>query len=207
MEISNIKPIQARRSSPAGRYVLGALLLAALALAVFAADIQGALADVGIQANYNYVSNGSFETGGNPPSGWLAGALGAKDKRVCNQSKAGSCSFKMVGDGTDNYIYQVIPLTNTDPGNEFKLKLWTKGKALDLSGGGFQSVFVQFYNGATPGNFQVIHVPSGTSAWTMRQVNVTAVADYDKIYIFLELDANSGKVWFDKVTLVYVGGP
>jgi hypothetical protein len=36
---------------------------------------------------------------------------------------------------------------------------------------------------------------------------VTAAADYDKIYIFLELDANSGKVWFDKVTLVYVGGP
>lgn len=199
-------PIQTSRSSRAGRHILGVLLLAALALVVFAADIQGALAQVGIQANFNFITNGSFESGPALPNGWLAGALGAGDKRVCNQSYAGACSFKMVGDSTYNYISQAIPLTNTDAGNEFKLKVWTKGKSLAL-GGGEATIYVQFYNGGIAGNYAAISIPSGTSGWTLRQVSATAGADYDTVYIFPVLNANSGKAWFDKLSLVYVGGP
>jgi len=38
-------------------------------------------------------------------------------------------------------------------------------------------------------------------------MSVTAAADYDEIWIFVRLDADSGKAWFDKVSLVYVGAP
>jgi hypothetical protein len=112
----------------------------------------------------------------------------------------------MVGDGNENYLYQVIPLTGTNAGNEFKFKIWTKGKALNLSGGSAR-VIVRFQNEGIAGNSESIEIPSGTSAWTLRKVSATAAADYDEIHLFVVLDANSGKAWFDKVTLVYVGGP
>ena len=209
MSISGIKPAHAGRNPQVGRYVLGAVLLVALALVLSAADTREALAQVGFQANTNYVSNGSFEKDSNGdglPNSWLAGALGAGDKRVCNQSVAGSCSFKMVGDGSLKSIYQIIPLTNPNVGDEFKLKVWTKGKALDLSGGQAR-IIVRFFDGGFLGNSASLDIPSGTSAWTLRQVSVTAAADYDEIWIFVQLDANSGKAWFDKVSLVYVGAP
>jgi len=200
---------QAARGSPAGRAVLAALLLAAVALAIFAVDIQYAQADV-IVAATNFVANGSFEKDSNHngvPNNWFGeGTLTSSDKRVCNQSKVGDCSFKMVGDNDTKWLVQCRGYTGTDAGNEFELKAWTKGKALML-GGGEAKIFVDFYNGASLVNSTNVDVGAGTFPWTLRQLSSTAAADYDGICIYLQIDADSGTIWFDKVSFVYVGGP
>jgi hypothetical protein len=212
MDISSIKPIQTGRSSHAGRYVLGAVLLVALAVVVFAgfaqdAQAQGEINDIGILAT-NFVSNGSFEKGSAIPKNWFEGddTLTSKDKRVCNQSYAGSCSFKMVGDTTQKWLVQCKDYSGTDAGNKFKLKAWAKGKALNL-GVGEAKIYVDFYDGENFVNSKNVSVGVGTFGWTSRQFSATAQADYTTICIFLQLVAEGGTVWFDKVSLVYVGGP
>ncbi len=203
INISSIKPIKASRNSAVGRTVLAALLLAVLALAIFVGGTQDAQAQVGITANYNYISNGSFESGPSLPASWFGAFLTSVDKRVCNQSYAGSCSFKMVGDNTLKYLGQCIGLTGTIAGQEFKLKAWTKGKSINL-GGGEATAYVEFFNLGASVNFEVFAIPGGTSPWTSHQVSATAAADYDEICILLVFDADSGKIWFDKVSLVYL---
>jgi hypothetical protein len=204
MNISSSKPIKPGRSSPAGRAVLAALLCAfgaaAFALAIFAGDAQ---AQVGIQAKTNFVINGSFEIGGSPPASWGGVSLTSADKRVCNKSYAGDCSFKFVGDNTYKYLYQCIDFTNTDAGNEFKFKAWTKGKNL---AGGAATFYVEFYNAGSSVNYEYVNIPSGTYPWAWHKVSATADADYDEICMWL-VSQDAGKLWVDKVSLVYVGGP
>lgn len=215
MNNSSAKPIQSGRSLPAGRYILGALLLAAFALVIFGgftqdAQAQGEINDIGILAG-NFVLNGSFETDSNGdgiPNNWFDNdALSSADKRVCNQSYAGSCSFKMAGDGGGTkWLAQCISPTGTAAGNEFKFKAWTKTKSL-MIGGGEASLYVSFYDGGNFVNEEVFSIPGGTTGWTSRQLSATAAADYDTICMLLQLEASSGKIWFDKATLKYVGGP
>ena len=208
MNISSSKPIQAMRNSPAGRAVLTALLCAfgaaALALAIFAGDTRNAQAQVSIQAG-NLLLNGSFETGGSPPASWLGGALTSGDKRACNQSYAGACSFKMVGDATSKYLYQCFDFdpNTTLVGDRLKVKAWTKVKAINL-GGGYAGILLTIKKTGTTISSGEISIPGGTSAWTSRQASATAAEySYDQVCVHLYLEADSGKIWFDKVSLFH----
>jgi len=206
MSISGIKRIQAGRNSRAGRHALGAVLLVALALAVFAVDLQGTLAQVGIQAGFNYISNGSFEkdsNGDGVPNGWLQGDLTSQDRRVCNQSKAGSCSFKLKADTDIKSLGRCKNFSETDAGDQYQLKAWTKNKALVL-GGGEVRILVDFYDTDAAVGGEEIWLPGGDTPWTLRQLTLTAAVDYDKICITLQTWAQSGTVWFDKLSLVFV---
>jgi len=107
-------------------------VLAALILAVFAASAQSTRA-----ATANLVVNGSFEkdtNGDGVPNGWIGFFLDPGDKRVCNQSKAGACSFKLVGDGSYKYIKQQIAHNGTSF-DDFTLSGWMKGKDIVTGGG------------------------------------------------------------------------
>src|SRR3972149_4301150 len=122
MNISPVKPTFVLLGFKPNRRVFGTLLLAAFAVALIAGSA--------LAASTNLVKNGSFEKDGNGdgiPNDWNGVNLTLADKRVCNQSKAGSCSFKAVGDGTTKYLYQVIAVSGGS-GNEFNLSAWTKGK-------------------------------------------------------------------------------
>ena len=80
------KPVERRHEA---RRVLRALLLAAIAVALFAGSA--------VAAGGNLVKNGSFEKDSNGdgiPNSWVGANLTPADKRVCNQSYAGTCSFK-----------------------------------------------------------------------------------------------------------------
>ena len=202
MNISSIKPIKAMPSSRSGQAVLAALLCA------FGA---AALAGSALAATGNLVKNGSFEKDGNGdgiPNNWFGGySITSADKRVCNQSYVGDCSFKMVGDTNYKNLGQCINFVpeSTVAGDKFKLKIWIKGKAIDV-GAGEAQVYITFYDtgGAGQLNYDTFSIPGGTSAWAMHQVSEAATADYNQICIYLVFEADSGKVWFDKVSLVYV---
>jgi len=178
-----------------------ALLLVAIALAVAAGSALAAA----------LVKNGSFEkdtNGDGLPNKWAGLNLTAGDKRVCNQSAAGQCSFKMVGngiaDGPTKYFLQIVAVSGLD-GDEFSLSFWTKGKEIVLGSGGFATVFVQFNWVGGGNNSHYFNTPAGTSAWTLRNITAAqALADYSSISVSFELDADSGKLWVDKVELVPV---
>ena len=178
-----------------------ALLLVAIALAVAAGSALAAA----------LVKNGSFEkdtNGDGLPNKWAGLNLTAGDKRVCNQSAAGQCSFKMVGngiaDGPTKYFLQIVAVSGLD-GDEFSLSFWTKGKEIVLGSGGFATVFVQFNWVGGGNNSHYFNTPAGTSAWTLRNIPAAqALADYSSISVSFELDADSGKLWVDKVELVPV---
>jgi hypothetical protein len=201
MNMERINQLTARRIPNSGRPVLGAVLLVALVLAVFAGSALAA----------SLVKNGSFEKDGNGdglPNKWLELNLTAGDKRVCNQSASGQCSFKMVGngiaDGPTKIFFQIVPVSGLD-GDQYSLSFWTKGKEIVFGSGGFATVFVQFNWVGGGNNSHFFNIPSGTSAWTLGNIpDAEALADYSSISVSLEFDADSGKVWFDKVKLVEV---
>src|SRR3990172_1275029 len=118
--------------------VLAALLLVAIALAVVAGSALAA----------NLVKNGSFENDSNGdgiPNSWAGFLLAPGDKRVCNQSAAGDCSFKFIGEEESKDLSQTIPVSGS-AGDDFKFTVWTKGK--ELEGGGFTNIIVQLnYSG------------------------------------------------------------
>ena len=185
-----------RSSSKPSRRVLATLPLAALILAVF---VGSALA-----AATNLVKNGSMEkdaNGNGIPNNWTGNGLTPADKRVCNQSYVGSCSFKMVLDGSPKELYQNVTFVGS-AGDEFNLSVWTKGKEIN-SGAGVASIYVYFYLTAGGTDQWAFALPDGTSPWTLRQLTATAGGDYNAMLVGLLSDsAESGKFWFDKVKLV-----
>jgi hypothetical protein len=171
------------------------VLLTAFAIAILAGS---ALAATG-----NLVKNGSFEKDSNGdgiPNKWVPGTLAPTDKRVCNQSSAGSCSFRMVGDGSGKQLSQVIDVSG-DASDEFTLSAWTRGKTIVL-GAGAARVYVQFNHTGGGSNNNIVDIPAGTTTWTLRQLPAQATADFDSIYVSVYLGADSGKMWVDQVKLV-----
>jgi len=192
-----------KQTPQAGRALLPAGLLAALALAIL---VGSALAAT------NLVANGSFEkdtNGDGIPNKWAGISLTAADKRVCNQSYAGACSFKMVGDGNSKALYQIILISGVS-GDQFNLVVWTKGKDIDYGGGniGWGMYFHNpedglWYLGGGLGNSD-----DGSSPWTLSSLYVSATAPtFDAIKVQLFFKADSGKAWFDKVKLLAVPPP
>jgi len=179
---------------PTRRPLWAGVLIASLCLAILAGSALAA----------NLVKNGSFEKDSNGdglPNSWElnieAGSIDG-DKRVCNQSYAGECSFKMVGDTTNKSLFQSIPVGGP-AGTEVNFSVRTKGKLLT---GGFTYAFVQFYHTGGGSNSETFIFPGGTTPWTLYQFSVAASQNFDSIGIGFFISADSGKVWFDKVKLV-----
>ena len=90
------------------RRVLASLLLAAFGVAALAGSALAA----------SLVKNGSFEKDSNGdgiPNNWLGNFnFTPADKRVCNQSHAGTCSFRLVGDGNNKFLSQELAISGID---------------------------------------------------------------------------------------------
>ena len=209
MNTSPVKQSLAKYSFKPSRRFLAAVALSAFAVAVFTANAHSAQAR-GLAAAANLVVNGSFETDSEPdgiPEPWFYGPpLPPTDRRVCNQSYAGACSFRMVGDGTVKWLYQDMDLTPGPTGDKYKLTFWMKGKNIDQ--GGFDLLTIQFFIiHLGGGSFDVIEqvVPAGNTAWSKYSLSLTSTADYDtlRVRIFQE-GGPSGKLWVDKVKAVAV---
>ena len=197
MKHSLATPILVRRLSK-GNPTLLALLLTALILALFAGSA--------LAASTNLVKNGSFEkdtNGDGIPNNWNGVNMTLVDKRVCNQSKAGSCSFKMKADGNYKHLIQFASYGGP-AGDTFTFSAWIKVKDLVL-GAGDARLVVGF--GHTDGsvNEETIGLPAGTQGWTLYSIPATADENYNEITAFIISEqATSGKLWIDKFSLVPV---
>jgi len=191
--------IAAQKQMPkTGRAVLPALLLVALAMAVIA---SGAL------AAGNLVKNGSFEKDGDGdgiPNKWTSYLLAASDKRVCNQSYSGDCSFRMVGEGgtSDKMIYQGLPSSIAGgAGDAYTLKMWVKTKDL-ASGTGFATIYLVLYKTGGGSDQAAVNITDGTSGWALYTVDLTTTETYAGGVVQVEFYHNTGKIWLDKVKLI-----
>ena len=193
-----ILPTDIARPTP---FRLAALLCAFGAAAFAVAVLVGSALAAG-----NLVANGSFENDSNGdgiPNKWSGYLLSTADKRVCNQSKAGSCSFKMNADGNYKHLIQFASYGGL-AGEQFTFSAWIKVKDLVL-GAGDARLVVGF--GHTDGSLNevTIGLPAGTQGWTLDSVLATADENYNEITAFIICDeTTSGKLWVDKFSLVPV---
>lgn len=177
--------------------------MAALLCAIGVTALALALVAGSATAASNLVLNASFEQDSDSngiPDSWGGNHLTPADKRVCNQSYAGACSFKMVGDGTIKYFYQQIPVTG-GAGDSYKFTFWIKGKA--IPSGGDLSIFL--FISDTDGSIEVFLqvVPRGDTAWKKYVLNATSAEPYDFSFVGIrEIGGPSGKLWVDTMKLV-----
>ena len=195
-----IKKRSDMKISNSHRVALSLLLLAALGMAVLAGSAMA--------AGGNLVKNGSFEKDSNGdglPNGWVYGQnIAPGDKRVCNQSHSGACSFKMIGDANYKWIYQDIATAGLQD-DIFDFTAWVKGKEIVYGSGGVIRLAVEFHH--TGGGSNVAQgddiSSAGTTPWTLHTLSgAPASEDFDSITVYLAFQADSGKLWFDKVKLV-----
>jgi len=175
------------------RRVLASLLLAAVAVAVLAGSALAA----------NIVSNASFEKDGDGdgiPNGWSTNALSAADKRVCNQSYAGSCSFKMVWPGAEKRIWQTN-FIGGGAGDAYTWTIWVKTKDVVL-GGGTATLFLEIHQFDGGGDLETLDIAAGTAGWQKYTLELTSTEVYDFVKVRVDFFPDSGKAWFDKVKLV-----
>jgi hypothetical protein len=153
----------------------------------------------------NLVANSSFEKDSNGdgiPNNWVGHLLTPSDKRVCNQSYVGSCSFKLVGDGTAKSLYQGIPVTG-GTGESYKFTFWIKAKYVS-SGGDLAIHFELLHSGGLDADIVEQVVPSGNTAWRKYVLNLTSTESYTQLYAYILAESGSGGVlWVDKVKVVH----
>ena len=155
------------------------------------------------------VKNPSFEkdtNGDGIPNAWSDAGLTAKDKRVCNQSFSGACSFRMVGNNTDKYLWQMTLYSSGAAGVEMTLTVYVKGKDI-MNGGGWARVWLEFDQTDGGSDWFFVGLPAGNSGWTLRQVSGTATEPFSSISVWLDMRATSGKMWVDLVDVNWTGGP
>jgi hypothetical protein len=189
--------VPALKQNPRARRAgLGALLCAfGAALAVF----------VGVALAANPIKNGSFESdtnGDGMPNKWSGYLLGPADKRVCNQSKAGNCSFRMVGNAAaDKFLFQGQLAISGGPGDTYELKVWVKTKDF-LNGAGHAEISLTLYQTDDGNELYSASIDEGTLGWTLYTLAFAASESYDGALVQVEFFQVTGKAWFDKVKLV-----
>jgi len=205
MNISPVKSSLVQHSSKPRRHVWAALLLSAFSVAILAGSALAAA----------LVKNGSFEKDSNGdgiPNSWTRSNFGGVlPKRVCNQSYAGSCSFRFVGDGIQQSLYQDIPISGVS-GEQFNILVWTKGKDIVFGAGGYINVNVEYViggDGGVWGGGSVEITEPGTHPWTLRSFYDQTPDKENLVAIRLKLnvDIESGRLWFDKVKVLLVPPP
>jgi hypothetical protein len=196
MNTSLIKRWLAEQAATPRRAALAALLLA---LTVF---VGSALA-----ASGNLVKNGSFEKdtdGDGIPNAWLFSSETptSGDKKVCNQSYAGACSFKFVGDTVNKDIFQYVDFIPGNTDDKITVSLWAKSKDIVVGAGAYRMDVTIHHDDEDSTDVESASFDPGTTNWRRYEVSLTATEDYNYFTVAIIFDVDSGKAWFDKVKLV-----
>jgi CSLREA domain-containing protein len=154
------------------------------------------------------LKNGSFEDDTLSPAllpdFWTLkkGVLnGSNDGQVCNESFAGNCSMKIVGNGNTKQLIQALDvIPSGSAGDNFTLKFYEK--TWGLSGGGKHMMTLRITNTDGSKLTQNITLPaSGGADWTEYSTAVTTTKPYKKIEVILKYGKSTGIIWLDAVSL------
>jgi bacillolysin len=130
------------------------------------------------------------------PNYWRGVDITGNDGPDCTTSASGSCSAKMVGNGTVKQI-NYVGTVNGSAGDDLTFNLWNRTSG---AAGPFFAKAVLVYTDSTQEIFKILP-DKGTHGWQEYTLDFTAAKDYDRVRIFLLYGAGSGTVWFDDVSL------
>jgi hypothetical protein len=144
----------------------------------------------------NSVSNGSFESGGDTPSGWTYqnGATAVRTNTVVHEGAA-----SLLINQISKPVLQIVPTT---VGRTYELSVWIN--ASGLTGGKVVLDTTNLYDDA-PENCQFV-VSSPNGGWEKYSGTFAATNSSVKLRIFATDSAFSGEVYFDAVVLEEIGG-
>ncbi|HEX8991944.1 MAG TPA: right-handed parallel beta-helix repeat-containing protein [Anaerolineales bacterium] len=158
---------------------------------------QISLAGTGIVGT-QLVVNPGFEIDANldgEPDNWtFANVNTTTDRRDCSIYSSGSCSLKLVGNGTSKTASQSFTQAG-HAGDDFTFALASQASSIPASS--TYRLQVQFFNGTTLLTTKTLNFASGTHGFQTVRGSFTASAAYTTIVFKITLRASSGQAWFD----------
>jgi hypothetical protein len=141
------------------------------------------------------IKNGFFDVF--IPNWWRGNRLASVDGVDCTTAVTGTCSMKLVGNGTQKQLYFATPLSGS-AGDELNFLLLNRAEGSNRP---FYTKVVLIYTDATQEIFRLIPT-KGTHGWALYELDIIATKDYHRLRVFLVYGAGSGTVWFDDVRLL-----
>jgi hypothetical protein len=149
------------------------------------------------------LNNASFEgAAGSQPANWtLAGTNANTDFLDCTVHKIGSCSLKLIGNGTQKTVSQTVSITGTT-GNTYAFALSSEASGVPATGVTFM-VKVLFYKSSLLIGSKTLTFSTSASGFQNLSDTYTAPSAFTKIVFKITFKAATGTVWFDAAGLYH----
>jgi len=148
------------------------------------------------------LKNASFEgAAGSQPANWtLAGTNANTDFLDCTVHKIGSCSLKLIGNGTQKTVSQTVSIIGTT-GNTYAFALSSEASGVPSSA--TYMVRVLFYKSSLLIGSKTLTFSTSASGFQNLSDTYTAPSAYTKIVFKITFNAATGTVWFDAAGLFH----
>lgn len=195
-------------------FILGVLSLPIVLLqAQTKQETESQASEISAPALRDLIRNGSFETDANHDGipddwTWFRKDIGENNGQDCNTAQAGKCSFSIHGGDTIKTLTQDIHFKNNS-NSQFIFNVWSKTRNIEsnnvevglsfLDKHGHELGSISDVDNKGRHDFAATN-PSNIPQW--------GIGEFETIRVFLKYkqDQDSGRVWFDNVTL-RVGRP
>jgi immune inhibitor A len=148
-----------------------------------------------IRGSTELLDNGGLET--MVPNNWRGINITAADGADCTTAHTGSCSAVLQAT-SDMRVLAYPVIESGSAGDSFTFSYW--GRTQDAPTSSIQVRVTLLYTDDTQENFPS-HPAYGTHSWQNVQDIFTASKDYDRMVVRLIYRENSGKAWFDDLSL------
>ncbi len=152
---------------------------------------------------YNFVSNSSFELeqDGLPgPDFWNMGTLQPGDGVVTGESHTGSKSLLVNGAANTNKNFNYDLIISGTAGEPIYFSGWSKAQGVSATGGYYGLLLYIKYSDNTEAWIPAPFTMS-THGWEFVEKVYTSEKDYDFFGVYGKLENQTGKVWFDDITV------
>lgn len=157
------------------------------------------LDDIAGSGCYDLVKNRSFEDGPAIPAYWQGVNLGPPDIQVCNTGYCSTCSFRMRGSKANKALTQTVNIPGA-AGYSFKLYGYSKAESPNPSGGPYCLEAKVFHKDGTTKLYRAPFNKT-THDWKFASKTFTTAKPFKKIEVYLRYANQTGRAWFDFVTL------
>ena len=152
---------------------------------------------------YNFVSNSSFEMDqdGLPgPDFWNMGTLQSGDGVVTGVSHTGSKSLLVNGAANTNKNFNYDVIISGTAGEPIYFSGWSKAQGVSATGGYYGLLLYLKYSDGTEAWIPAPFTKS-THDWEFKEQIYIPEKDYDFFGVYGKLENQTGKVWFDDITV------
>ncbi len=157
---------------------------------------------------YNWVYNGSFDIdndSNNFPDDWEKSNLAAGDILDATVKRSGRRSLMINGSTASKNVYQVMK-KDDDAGTPILFSGWSKAAGISASGGRY-SLILQFNNEDNTNTQFIKDFAKIDHDWEYIQSIAVATKKFKSVTIMCILENQSGRVWFDDITVRPAGAP